>query len=70
MIDIDRKPIKEWLMVEFKKYRKEILKINDEFSMASLEEQVTIRNKVLAIGLPGDPVVRRMWAMRDASNAK
>jgi len=67
---IDGTPIKEWLVVEFKKYRKEMLKINDEFSMASLEQQVTIRDRVLAAGLPGDPIVRRMWAMRDASNSK
>jgi len=67
---IGRKPIKEWLVIELRNHRKEILKLNDEFSMASLEEQVTIRNKVLALGLPGDPVVRRMWAMRDASGTK
>ncbi|MDD2600737.1 MAG: FHA domain-containing protein [Kiritimatiellae bacterium] len=60
-------PIKQWLVEAFKNYRGEVLKFNDEFSMASLEEQVAIRDKVLAIGLPGDPVVRRMWAMRDAA---
>jgi len=65
---IEGRPIKEWLTAAVKSYRQEIMKLNDDFSMASLTEQVTIRDKVLAVGLPGDPVVRRMWAMRDASN--
>ena len=64
---ISGKPIKEWIDTQFKEYRKEIIKLNDEFSMASLEQKVTIRDKVIAMGLPGDPIVRRMWAMRDAS---
>lgn len=64
---IEGKPIKAWIENKFKKYRKEILKMNDEYSLASLEDKVKIREKVLDVGLPGDPVVRRMWAMRDAS---
>ncbi len=67
---IEGKPIKEWLVAAFKNYRQEMMKFNDEFSMVALAEQVTIRDKVIAVGLPGDPVVRRMWAMRDASSSK
>lgn len=66
---IEGKPIKLWIEQKFKEYRKEILKMNDEFSLASLEDKVKIRDKVMAVGLPGDPVVRRMWAMRDASKS-
>ncbi len=67
---IEGKPIREWVQGRFKEYRKEMLKLNDEFSSASLEQQVAIRDKVMAVGLPGDPIVRRMWAMRDASLGK
>jgi pSer/pThr/pTyr-binding forkhead associated (FHA) protein len=67
---IGGKPVKDWVLERFKEYRKEMLKLNDEFSAASLEQQVAIRDKVLSAGLPGDPVVRRMWAMRDASRGK
>ena len=64
---IEGKPIKTWIENKFKEYRKEIIKMNDEYSLASLEDKVKIREKVMAAGMPGDPVVRRMWAMRDAS---
>ena len=64
---IDGKPVKQWIEEKFKEYRKDIIRMNEEFSAASLEDKVKIRDKVLAVGLPGDPIVRRMWAMRDAS---
>ncbi len=64
------KPLAEWIDGEFSTYRRGLIKLNEEFSLASLEQKVTIRDKVMVVGLPGDPIVRRMWAMRDASRGK
>jgi hypothetical protein len=52
---------------ELKRLRLALLRLNDEYSMAAPARQIEIRNEILRAGLPGDPVVRRMWAFRDAA---
>lgn len=46
-----------------------LLRMNEEYTLAAPTRQIEIRAAVLKAGLPGDPVVRRMWAMRDAAAA-
>ncbi len=66
-IQIKGTPIEEWLQRELKAMRDNLLRLNNEYSMAAPTRQIEIRNEILAAGLPGDPVVRRMWAIRDAA---
>jgi len=62
-------PPEEWLAAELKRQRTALLRMNEEYTLAAPTRQIEIRAAVLKAGLPGDPVVRRMWAMRDAAAA-
>ncbi len=57
----------EWVAAELKRLRKTLLQLNDEYSLATPARQIAIRAEILKSGLPGDPIVRRMWAFRDAA---
>ncbi len=57
----------EWVAAELKRLRTLLLRLNDEYTMANPARQIEIRNEILKSGLPGDPIVRRMWAFRDAA---
>ena len=63
---IDDLSVAEWLQAELKKSRAEVFELNKRFGTAPPKGQIEIRGNVLAVGLPGDPVVRRMWVMRSA----
>ena len=67
MIQIKNKKPEEWLAGELKKLRRALLRLNEEYSLAAPTRQIDIRSEILKNGLPGDPVVRRMWAMKDAA---
>jgi pSer/pThr/pTyr-binding forkhead associated (FHA) protein len=56
----------EWVAAELKRLRTTLLRLNDEYTMAVPARQIEIRNEILKSGLPGDPIVRRMWSFRDA----
>ncbi len=68
-VQVKGAPVEEWLQRELKAIRDTLLRLNNEYSMAAPTRQIEIRNEILAAGLPGDPVVRRMWAIRDAASA-
>ena len=57
----------DWVAAELKRLRATLLRLNDEYSMAVPSRQIEIRKEILSSGLPGDPIVRRMWAFRDAA---
>ena len=57
----------EWVAAELKRLRATLLRLNDEYSLAPPARQIEIRTEILKSGLPGDPLVRRMWAFRDAA---
>lgn len=57
----------EWVAERMKNLRADMMRLNSEYSMATPARAIEIRNKILAQGLPGDPVVRRMWATKDAA---
>ena len=44
--------------------RNDLIPINREYNDATAERQIVIRNTILSKGLPGDPLVRRMWGFR------
>lgn len=57
----------EWVAERMKRLRADLMKLNADYTLASADQAIMIRNKVLEQGLPGDPVVRRMWSMKDAA---
>lgn len=58
-----------WVAAELKRLRATLIKLNDEYALAPPARQIEIRNQILDSGLPGDPIVRRMWAFRDAAGS-
>ena len=56
-------------MQELAQQRVELIKLNEGYTLAPPTRQIEIRNEILEKGLPGDPLVRRMWAMKDAAAA-
>jgi pSer/pThr/pTyr-binding forkhead associated (FHA) protein len=60
--------LRVWIADELKKLRAELLERNTEFAAASPARQIEVRTAILAQGIPGDPIVRRMWAQRDSTS--
>lgn len=58
----------EWTAAELKKQREALLRLNNEYTLAAPARQIEIRNEILRNGLPGDPIVRRMWSLRDSAS--
>ena len=56
-----------WVAARLKGLRASLIKLNDEYTLAPPVRQIEIRTAILTDGLPGDPIVRRMWAFRDAA---
>ena len=52
---------------ELKQLRLPLIKLGREYNTASDEKKITIRDSILSRGLPGDPVVRRMWGFKQYS---
>jgi len=68
--EINDMPLDKWLIVELKKNRAAIFKLNKEYTLAEPRRQIEIRTRILKIGLPGDPIVRRMWVMLSAAKQR
>ena len=34
------------------------------------EEQIKLRDEIIAVGFPGDPIVRKMWRMRPSEKRR
>ncbi|MCK5849305.1 MAG: FHA domain-containing protein [Kiritimatiellae bacterium] len=60
----------KWLIAELKKNRAATFKLNKEYTLAEPQRQIEIRSQILEIGLPGDPIVRRMWVMLSATRER
>ena len=54
----------ENLVREFKDPRLPLIKMSRDYNSAPVEEKIRIRDEILRQGLPGDPIVRRMWGFR------
>ena len=52
------------LFKEFLNYRATIQKLNSEYSNLLPAEAIKLREEILRKGIPGDPIVRRMWNLR------
>jgi len=52
---------------DLKNYRMPLIKLGREYNAASDEGKIGIRDTILARGIPGDPVVRRMWGFKKYS---
>lgn len=66
-IRVKGQPLEAWLEAELKGQRALLQQLNGEYSLAPAVRQIEIRNEVMGKGLPGDPMVRAMWARRDAA---
>ena len=49
---------------EFAQFRVRLQELNRQYNSALPEEAIKIRDQVLKEGIPGDPVVKRMWSLR------
>ena len=49
---------------DFKKMRLPLIQLGREYNTASDEQKIEIRDSILRQGIPGDPVVRRMWGFK------
>jgi pSer/pThr/pTyr-binding forkhead associated (FHA) protein len=58
----------EWIVAELKRLRSDLMRLNSEYTMANAARQIEIRSEIPKSGLPGDPMVRRMWSMKDAAS--
>ncbi|MBR4663436.1 MAG: FHA domain-containing protein, partial [Lentisphaeria bacterium] len=49
---------------EFMKLTRNVQSLDRNFSRSMPEEQIKIRDDILSIGFPGDPIVKKMWRLR------
>ena len=47
--------------------KKAVLKLNREYNIAMPEEALKLRGQIIKTGLPGDPIVKKMWQQRPAA---
>lgn len=51
----------------FSAFKRELLTLNREYNIAMPEDALRIRNRIIKVGLPGDPILKRMWKQRPAA---
>ncbi len=56
-----------WLVAEMKALRQQINEQLSEFDRSGPSVQIQIRDQIIAMGIPGDFSLRRMWALREAA---
>jgi len=61
---IDDVRLDEWSKRKLNDLRAELLTLDREYQLASPERQIEIRERIMHLGLPGDPVVRQYWLRR------
>ncbi|MBO4631025.1 MAG: hypothetical protein J5858_03795, partial [Lentisphaeria bacterium] len=49
---------------EVKKMRAPLIRLGRDYNTAADERRIQIRDEILRRGIPGDPVVRRMWGFK------
>jgi hypothetical protein len=63
-VQLEGVPLGQWIISRLNALRNELMELSKKYSVASAEQQIEIREAVLRTGLPGDPVVKVMWARR------
>jgi pSer/pThr/pTyr-binding forkhead associated (FHA) protein len=53
---------REKVAEDLKKFRLPLITLNNEYDSATPERGIELRTQIMAKGIPGDPIVRRMWA--------
>lgn len=56
-----------WIVTAHKTLRSQVQEIMNAYDKSGPTVQIELREKVLAVGLPGDANVRRMWVVREAT---
>ena len=51
----------------FSTFKRAVLKLNREYNIAMPEDALKIRGQIIKTGLPGDPIVKKMWQQRPAA---
>ena len=51
----------------FSSFKRKIIKLNREYNVAMPEDALKTRGEIIKTGLPGDPIVKKMWQQRPAS---
>ena len=47
--------------------KRTVLKLNRDYNIAMPEEALKLRGQIIKTGLPGDPIVKKMWQQRPAA---
>lgn len=63
-ITVDEVALDEWGRLRLGELRSKLLSLDREYPMASPDRQIEIREEILRVGLPGDPIVRQYWLRR------
>ena len=66
-LKIGDKELEAWIVERMEAMRADLRKLGQEYDLANPGRQIEIREQVLQVGIPGDPVVRRMWTSRTAT---
>lgn len=57
-------PFGKWFDDQLASLRRAVRTLNSQRETAEVEERIKLRDKILEVGLPGDPIVKEMWAAR------
>ena len=67
---IGEQPLREWFVAKWTRLRHEVETLNQDREGVSSSERIRLRNKILEVGLPGEPVVNQMWLERAEAAAQ
>ena len=51
----------------FSTFKRAVIKLNREYNIAMPEDALKIRGQIIKTGVPGDPIVKKMWQQRPAA---
>jgi pSer/pThr/pTyr-binding forkhead associated (FHA) protein len=66
-LTMENKPLARWLADETKALRATVAEMAAEYRRAAPVRQIEIRERMLRLGLPGDPSLRGMWVMQTSA---
>ena len=69
-VEVAGKKATDWIADNLKKLRTDLMKMNTTYNYVGPSKQIEARDEVLRTGLPGDPIVKRMWVARSAVAAE
>ncbi len=66
-LNVKDEPLEAYLVRHMQDTRTRLRDLSQAYDLAGPAKQIELRDEILKVGLPGDPIVKRMWSSSTAS---